>query len=190
MDEGIKVFVALDVHKDSIVIGAAQAGSRVPARQVGRTAHEVNKLLKALAKLGAPSEVHGVYEAGPTGYGLQRALAARGYRCQVIAPSLIPRRAGERIKTDGRDCLKLAESSRSGDLRAVWVPDPAHEAIRDLSRARDDAVTARTQGAPSASIVPAAPRSALSPQDRLDRGVSSLAGDAELRPRRGPDGLH
>jgi len=145
MDEGIKVFVALDVHKDSIVIGAAQAGSRVPARQVGRTAHEVNKLLKALAKLGAPSEVHVVYEAGPTGYGLQRALAARGYRCQVIAPSLIPRRAGERIKTDGRDCLKLAESSRSGDLRAVWVPDPAHEAIRDLSRARDDAVTARTQ---------------------------------------------
>jgi len=145
MEEGIKFFVALDVHKDSITIGAAEAASRAPARLVGRTPHDLNKLLKVLTKLGAPLEVDVVYEAGPTGYGLQRALVARNYRCQVIAPSLIPRRAGERIKTDGRDTLKLAESSRSGDLRAVWIPDPEDEAIRDLSRARDDAVSARTQ---------------------------------------------
>ena len=86
-----------------------------------------------------------VYEAGPTGYGLQRELARRGYQCQVIAPSLIPKRAGDRVKTDGRDGLRLAELSRAGELRAVWIPDPADEAIRDLARAREDAVNARTQ---------------------------------------------
>ena len=82
---------------------------------------------------------------GPTGYGLQRELARRGYRCQVIAPSLIPKRAGDRVKTDRRDGLRLAELSRAGELRAVWIPDPADEAIRDLARAREDAVNARTQ---------------------------------------------
>jgi transposase len=145
MEEGIKFFVGLDVHKDSIVMAVAEAGSRNPGRLVGRMAHDVPKVVKALAKLGAPAEVHVVYEAGPTGYGLQRALASKGYRCEVIAPSLIPKRAGDRVKTDGRDSLGLAHSSRAGELRAVWVPDPKDEAIRDLSRAREDAVNARTQ---------------------------------------------
>ncbi len=145
MDEGIKFFVGLDVHKDSIVMGVGEAASRLAARLAGRMAHDVPKMTKAPAKLGAPSEVEVVYEAGPTGYGLQRALLAKGYRCEVIAPSLIPRRAGDRIKTDGRDCLRLAESSRAGELRAVWVPDARDEGVRDLSRAREDAVNARTQ---------------------------------------------
>ncbi|MBE0702771.1 MAG: IS110 family transposase [Afipia sp.] len=144
MDEGIKVFVGLDVHKDTIAMAVAETG-RVAGRLIGQMPHDVAKLLKALARLGEPSALHVVYEAGPTGYGLQRALAARGYRCEVIAPSLIPKRAGERIKTDRRDCLRLAELSRAGQLRAVWIPDPADEAIRDLSRAREDAVNARTQ---------------------------------------------
>jgi transposase len=145
MQKGIKFFVALDVHKDSIVMSAAQADSRAPARQIGRMAHDVNKLLKALGKVGAPGEVHVVYEAGPTGYGLQRALAAKGYACEVIAPSLIPKRPGDRIKTDRRDSLNLALGSRNGDLHAVWVPDPRDEAIRDISRAREDAINERTQ---------------------------------------------
>ena len=144
MQEAIKVFVGLDVHKDSIAIGAAEPG-RAPAALIGRVAHDVNKLLKTLAKLGRAEEVHVVYEAGPTGYGLQRALAKRGYVCEVIAPSQIPRRAGERIKTDRRDCLRLAECSRAGELRAVWIPDLEDEAIRDLARAREDAVHSRTQ---------------------------------------------
>jgi transposase len=144
MQEAIKVFVGLDVHKDSIAIGAAEPG-RAPAAPIGRVAHDVNKLLKTLAKLGRAEEVHVVYEAGPTGYGLQRALAKRGYVCEVIAPSQIPRRAGERIKTDRRDCLRLAECSRAGELRAVWIPDLEDEAIRDLARAREDAVHSRTQ---------------------------------------------
>lgn len=144
MDEGIKVFVGLDVHKDSIAMAAAEAG-RAPGRLIGTIAHDVNKLIKALAKLETAGAMHVVYEAGPTGYGLQRALAIRGFRCEVVAPSLIPRRAGERIKTDRRDCLRLAELSRAGQLRAVWIPDAADEAIRDLQRAREDAVNARTQ---------------------------------------------
>ena len=73
---------------------------------IGKVAHDVNKLLKVLAKLGTAEQLHIVYEAGPTGFGLQRALQARGYVCEVIAPSQIPRRAGDRIKTDGRDCVQ------------------------------------------------------------------------------------
>lgn len=144
MEEVIKVYVGLDVHKDTIAVAAAEAG-RAAARLIGTVAHDVNKVCKALAKLGAPAQVHVVYEAGPTGYGLQRALSAKGYGCEVIAPSQVPKRPGERVKTDRRDCLRLAECSRAGDLRAVWVPDVADEAIRDLARAREDAVNNRTQ---------------------------------------------
>ena len=98
-----------------------------------------------LARYGEPGQVQVVYEAGPTGYGLQRELTRRGYPCRVIAPSLIPKRAGDRVKTDRRDGLRLAELSRAGELRAIWIPDPADEAMRDLARAREDAVNARTQ---------------------------------------------
>ena len=93
MEERIKFFVGLDVHADSIEVAVAEAG-RQPARCVGRIAHDVAKLLKLLKPYGDSQYVHVVYEAGPTGYGLQRALAKRGYRCQVIAPSLVPKRCG------------------------------------------------------------------------------------------------
>ena len=144
MDEGIKVYVGLDVHKESIEVAAARAGRSEP-QAVGRVAHDIPRLLKVLARLGEPHAVHVVYEAGPTGYGLQRALAARGYRCEVIAPSLVPKRPGEHVKTDRRDCLSLARLSVSGELTAVWVPDAADEAIRDVARAREDAVNARSK---------------------------------------------
>jgi len=144
MEETTKVYAGLDVHKDSIAIGVAERG-RAPGRAVGQTAHDVPKLLKQLSKLGNPAEVHVVYEAGPTGYGLQRALEAKGYECEVIAPSKMPRRPGDRIKTDRRDCVQLAECSRAGQLRAVWVPRPEDESMRDLTRAREDAVNSRRQ---------------------------------------------
>lgn len=144
MDKHIKVYVGLDVHKDSISVGLAEAG-RSAGRVLSTIAHDVGKLSKMLGRLGEPCAVHVVYEAGPTGYGLQRKLSELGYACEVIAPSLIPRRAGERIKTDRRDCVRLAELARAGELRAVWVPQPGDEAIRDLSRAREDAVNSRTQ---------------------------------------------
>jgi transposase len=144
MQEGIKFFVGLDVHKDTIAVAVAEA-DRARARVLGSVAHDVPKLLKLLTRYGEASRVQVVYEAGPTGYGLQRALARRGYQAQVIAPSLIPRRAGDRIKTDRRDSLRLAELARAGELRAVHVPDPLDESIRDVARAREDAVNTRTQ---------------------------------------------
>lgn len=114
MDERIKFFVGLDAHKDSFSVAACDA-SREPARFVGTMGPDVNRLLKVLGKAGAPQEVSVVYEAGPTGYGLYRELRRRGYRCEIVAPSLIPRRPGDRIKTDRRDCARLAELSRSGE---------------------------------------------------------------------------
>lgn len=144
MEETTKIHVGLDVHKDSITVAAAERG-RAPARVVGKLAHDVNKLVKLLEKVGPPAHLHVVYEAGPTGYGLLRALQARGYACDVIAPSQMPKRpAAARVKTDGRDSIELAECSRAGQLRAVWVPDPGDEAIRDLTRAREDSINTRT----------------------------------------------
>jgi len=144
MQEGIKFFVGLDVHMESIAVGAAEVG-RAPGRLIGSVPPDVPKVVKLLSRYGEPAQVHVVYEAGPTGYGLQRALSERGYVCQVIAPALIPKRAGDRVKTDHRDCVRLAELSRAGELRAVWIPDPADEAIRDVARAREDAVNACTR---------------------------------------------
>ena len=144
MEERIKFHVGLDVHKDSISAAVAEPG-RAPGRLVGKVAHDVGKLLKVLAKIGTAEQLHIVYEAGPTGFGLQRALAAKGYACEIIAPSQIPRRPGDHVKTDGRDSVQLAECSRAGQLSAVWIPDPEDEAIRDLSRAREDAVNSRVQ---------------------------------------------
>ena len=92
-----------------------------------------------------PAAVQVVYEAGPTGYGLQRALSQHGYHCQVIAPSLIPKRAGDRVKTDRRDAVNLARLERAGELTAVYVPQVEDEAMRDLSRAREDAKRAETR---------------------------------------------
>ena len=99
MQELSKIYAGLDVHKDSISVAVAEAG-RASGRLIGKFAHDVNKLLKVLAKLGSAEQLHIVYEAGPTGFGLQRALTAKGYVCQVIAPSKIPRRPGDRVKTD------------------------------------------------------------------------------------------
>jgi transposase len=145
MEQATKIHVGLDVHKDSITVAAAHAGQS-EARVVGKLAHDVNKLLKVLDKVGPPQRLKVVYEAGPTGYGLLRALKARGYECDVIAPSQMPKRpAAARVKTDGRDSVALAECSRAGQLRAVWIPEPGDEAIRDLTRAREDGINNRTK---------------------------------------------
>jgi transposase len=144
MEERSKLHVGLDVHKDSVSIALAEPG-RTPARLVGKVPHDVAKLVKVLQRLGTSSTLHLVYEAGPTGFALQRHLAERGYTCEVIAPSQTPRRPGDHIKTDSRDCIMLAECSRAGQLKSVWIPAPADEAIRDLSRAREDAIGSRTR---------------------------------------------
>ena len=104
---------------------------------------DLGELLKALKSLGTPETLLVAYEAAPCGYGLARRLRSRGYACEVVAAGRTARRPGERIKTDRRDALTLARLGRSGDLVTVIVPDERDEAMRDLSRAREDAVRAR-----------------------------------------------
>jgi transposase len=133
-----KYYVGLDVHKETIVIAVAEPG-RGPARSLGTIPFDLAALRKVLARLGPEASVTCCYEAGPTGYGLARDLIALGWGCDVIAPSLVPRKSGDRIKTDRRDGLKLAVGHRNGELTAVVIPDERAEAIRDLSRAREDA---------------------------------------------------
>lgn len=142
MEDDITGYVGLDVHKDSIAVAVAAVGRDAP-RFIGTTGPELSELLKALSKLGRPEQLLLCYEAGPCGYPLARQLTTRGYRCQVIAVSKTPRKPGDRIKTDRRDALALARYLRSGELTPIVIPDPRDEAIRDLSRAREDAVRAR-----------------------------------------------
>jgi transposase len=135
-------FVGLDVHKDSIV--AAMADYSGAVEPLGSVPYSAKAVVKALGKMEVPlDEVVCCYEAGPTGFGLQRDLQRRGVQCHVVAPSLVPTTQGDRVKTDRRDAKKLARYLRSGDLVAVHVPDEETEAIRDLERARDDAMKAQ-----------------------------------------------
>jgi transposase len=130
--------VGLDVHKESIAIAVAEPEGGEPSL-VGTIPNDTRLLLQKLKKLGGGKKVRCCYEAGPTGYGLHRDLVAAGIQCEVVAPSLVPKQVGSRIKTDRRDAVKLARFLRSGDLTAVAVPDQATEAMRDLERAREDA---------------------------------------------------
>ncbi len=133
------VYVGLDVHKDSIVIAMAREG-REPAENWKTIPNDAVRLRKALKLVVKKGEVLKVcYEAGPTGFGVCRRLREVGIDCIVVAPSLVPGKPGDRVKTDRRDARKLAHFLRSGDLTQVYVPDEAVEAIRDLERARDDA---------------------------------------------------
>lgn len=133
-------YVGLDVHKESIDISVARAED-AEVRHFGKVAGDLNAVTRAMRRLTKDGRrLRIVYEAGPCGFVLQRRLSALGFECQVVAPSLVPKRSGERIKTDRRDSLKLARAARAGDLTAVRVPDAADEAVRDLTRAREDAV--------------------------------------------------
>jgi transposase len=140
------IFVGLDVHKGTISVALAEEGRRGEVREYGRIANTPADLKKLVDKLGRTGHtLRFCYEAGPCGYGIQRQLTAAGHVCVVVAPSLIPRKPGERIKTDRRDASNLARLHRAGELTSVWVPDPAHEAMRDLARARLAAVRALRQ---------------------------------------------
>lgn len=130
-------YVGLDVHKETIVVAVARG--RGAAQVVECLPHDFQRLLKTLDRCGARDRLRVSYEAGPTGYGLARRLRGLGIACEVIAPSLAPVKRGQKIKTDRRDAARLAKSHASGDLTSVAIPDEADEAMRDLSRARDDA---------------------------------------------------
>lgn len=142
MKKPITSFVGLDVHMDSIAVALAPTGREAP-HFVGTVAPQWAAVSKTLTRLGKPEALQIVYEAGPCGYTLARQLRAHGYACEVIAPAKIARRPGDRIKTDRRDALLLARAARAGELVSVMIPDERDEALRDLSRSREDAVRAR-----------------------------------------------
>jgi transposase len=135
------IYVGLDVHKDSIAVAYApeERGAEVVALgAIGPRQCDLDKLIRQLESKGATLVF--VYEAGPCGYGLYRYLTRKGFVCHVVAPSLIPRKPGDRVKTDRRDAMTLARLMRSGDLRSIYVPRVEDEAVRDLSRGREDAM--------------------------------------------------
>lgn len=136
MNKSIK-FVGMDVHKATIAVSVAVVGGDVHyLGEIANTADALTKLVRQLRKDDA--ELSFCYEAGPCGYGIHRQLTDLGWRCDVVAPSLIPKKAGDRVKTDRRDSVMLARLLRAGELTPVWVPDDAQEALRDLTRARED----------------------------------------------------
>jgi transposase len=134
-------YVALDTSKLRNAVAIAVDGRDGEVRYLGEidnTPAAISKLVRKLAR--QYTKVTFCYEAGPTGYGLYRQITGLGHECIVAAPSLIPRKPGDRVKTNRLDALSLARQLRAGDLTAVWVPDPHHEAVRDLTRARGAAV--------------------------------------------------
>jgi transposase len=130
-------YVGLDVSKEKIAVAVADEGRDHP-RYVGMIPHTVEAINKLVKNLGDPKQLRICYEAGPTGYGLSRLLLSLGIECDVIAPSLIPQKPGQRIKTDRRDAIRLAQLFRAGELTSVYVPKEEDEALRDLVRARED----------------------------------------------------
>src|SRR6202050_1449127 len=137
----LTLFVGLDVHKKTISVALVESSAGAAVRFYGtitNTLETVRNLCRKLSKDG--QQLHFCYEAGPCGYGVYRQLTRLGYRCDVVAPALIPRKAADRVKTDRRDAMMLAQTVRAGQLTAVWVPDEAHEAMRDLVRLRSQAM--------------------------------------------------
>src|SRR6266699_2700265 len=136
MKEKVRFF-GLDVHAETIAVAVAEQDGEV--RSLGTIANREESIRKLVKKLGPVEQVRACYEAGPTGYVLYWQLTQLGVECAVVAPTLVPVKVGDRVKTDRRDAAKLARSHRSDDLTPVWVPDPGHEALRDLVRAREAA---------------------------------------------------
>jgi len=137
MNQFIK-YVGLDTHKDTIAVAVADASGGRPRfyGEIANTSEALSQLMKKISPSG--EIVSYCYEAGPCGYGIYRQISDSGHDCSVVAPSLIPTKPGDRVKTDRRDCESLARLHRVGELTSVWVPDQEQEAIRDLTRARED----------------------------------------------------
>ena len=140
MAEYSGAFVAFDVAKAKHAVAIAEAGRRGEVRFLGEVENQPARIERIINKLAARyRRLQVCFEAGPTGYGLYRQIKQLGHECTVVAPALIPRRVGERVKTNRRDAITLARLHRAGELSGVWVPDAIHEAIRDLVRAREAA---------------------------------------------------
>jgi transposase len=141
MQKDMTVFVGLDTSKMKISVALAEEGRQGEIRFFGDIDSAPDTVKRFIAKLSTKySKLSFCYEAGPTGYGLYRLIRELGHECTVIAPSLIPKKPGEHVKTNRRDAITLARLYRAGELTPIWVPDPDHEAIRDLVRAREAAM--------------------------------------------------
>ena len=143
--KNVSIFVGLDVHKESIDIALVEGDRNSAVRYFGTIGGDLtdpDKAVKKIKKAHPEASLHFVYEAGPCGYGIYRFLTKAGYECMVVAPSMIPKRSGNRIKTDRRDAIMLSSLHRAGELAPVYVPREEDEAMRDLVRARQDAVKA------------------------------------------------
>jgi transposase len=136
-------YLGLDVHRDTISVAVLRPGHDAP--QIEQIANNEPAVRRLVARFPDPRRLRACYEAGPTGYELARLLASLTVRCEVIAPTLIPRAPGDRVKTDSRDCRRLARLHRAGELVAIRVPTVAEEAVRDLCRARADLLADRTR---------------------------------------------
>lgn len=143
MEEHTQVFVGIDVAKLRNAVAVADAGRDGEVRFLGEVDAGDESMRRVIRKVASGKKAHFCYEAGPTGYGLHRLITSMGHDCTVVAPSLIPRKPGDRVKTNRRDAMALARLLRADELTSVWVPDAAHEAMRDLVRARSSAVTTR-----------------------------------------------
>jgi transposase len=142
MSQSSTLFIGMDVHKDTIAVAyvAQEHGAEVTyLGSIGTRQGDIDHLVRKMQSKA--KHLICVYEAGPCGYWLYRYLTKKGYDCWVVAPSLIPQKPGDRVQTDRRDALQLARLSRSGDLTAVYVPKVEEEAIRDLTRAREDTIS-------------------------------------------------
>ena len=137
------IHLGLDVHRDTISVGVLTPDQQVP--EVDRIPHDEPSVRRLVGRLGDPRRLRACYEAGPTGFELARLLHSMGVGCQVIAPSLIPKAPGDKVKTDRRDCRRLARLHRAGELVAIRIPTVQEEAVRDLCRTRADMVTDRTR---------------------------------------------
>ena len=181
MEQSIEIFVGIDVSKARNAIAVASGGRNGEVRFVGEVDSSADSMRRLIKRITAKhAQAHFCYEAGPTGYGLHRLIVSMGFPCSVVAPSLIPRKPGDRVKTNRRDAVALAKLLRAGELTAVWVPDESHEAMRDLVRARAAAVeTLRVHRQPS-ERVHAPARSDLSAENRLGRSSSSLAARTKI----------
>jgi len=138
MGKHSEVFVAFDVAKKTHAVAIAEAGRDGEVRFLGDVENAQLPIERTIKRLADRyGQLHVCFEAGPTGYGLYRQVQALGHDCMVVAPALIPKRSGERVKTNRRDAVTLARLHRAGELTGVWTPDAAHEAVRDLVRARE-----------------------------------------------------